>query len=440
MRVLLTTLVVTLCWLWGLSLWWRPAQSLIELSRPDWAMRYEKSYSPAGAVYSLSGAMQEFLRTTKPYRPLALYIREAMAERVVTGRLDDFPELAPLGEAQAPTTLRQYLDGASPRASHLDGEHGYLQLVQNSGRVILSYTRLGPNELAGREIPSRLRYPERNRALALAGLALALTVLAGTAVAGDRRLARSTAGRGSRASVVVACVGAGLAALPFYYGWVNESPPFVFVGGFIFLCGLIGLAMFGWLTVKVGHLLDGTETVVHWRYGADEWRRYVEWAYTEERQEKRQLLMLIGVISLVVGGGFWLLVRDEGGAIVFGVLVAILLLLAILVELVPRLVRRRDRHGDGEVLVGRSVLYLNGSVHCWTLPGSRLEGITFSERPLPHLKIRYSYLMMAGRSLYFFRNHVAATLPVPAGRGDEATRLVELLQAQVGRSPLKPER
>ena len=159
-----------------------------------------------------------------------------------------------------------------------------------------------------------------------------------------------------------------------------------------------------------------------------EWQHYVEWAYSEDRQEKRKVLVFIAGIVLLVGGGFWLLVRDEGGAIAFAVLFAVVLLVALVSEVLPRLARRRDRRGAGEVAVGEAVAYINGSVHCWTLPGSRLEGVEYVERPFPVVKIHYSYLMMAGRSLYFFRNFVTAVIPVPRGGKDEADLLVGILQ------------
>jgi hypothetical protein len=223
------------------------------------------------------------------------------------------------------------------------------------------------------------------------------------------------------------CVGVGLVVMPFYYGWYNDFPPFVFVGGFIIVCGLIGFTMFGWLAVVVGRLLSGSQVIVHWTYDHTEWQRYVAWAYGEDVREKRQLFLLVAGITLLIGGAFWLLMRDRAAALVFCFLVSLLLFIWLLITVLPWLTRRRDQRQPGEIVAGKNVIYHNGSVHCWTFPGSRLEGVVRVEQPFPMVQIRYSYLMMAGRTLYFFRNHVTVSLPVPAGCEEEAARLVEAL-------------
>ena len=77
-------------------------------------------------------------------------------------------------------------------------------------------------------------------------------------------------------------------------------------------------------------------------------------------------------------------------------------------------------------------IYLDGSVHSWNSLGTRLDSVAFQASPLPHLRFVYSYLMVAGRSLYFFRNYVTVRVPVPAGREAEGRAVVRLLTGGAG--------
>ena len=149
-----------------------------------------------------------------------------------------------------------------------------------------------------------------------------------------------------------------------------------------------------------------------WTYDPEEWKRFVAWEFTEETSEKRGLLMLVSAIILVVGGGFWLVMRDAAAAWVFVFLIGLAALLWAVAWIVPRLTRRRNLKALGEVYIGRSGIYMNGAVHTWNLPGSRFESAAFIEKPFPLLVFVYSYLMVAGRALYV----------LPAGRSGEGPR------------------
>jgi len=77
------------------------------------------------------------------------------------------------------------------------------------------------------------------------------------------------------------------------------------------------------------------------------------------------------------------------------------------------------------VFLGSSGKYINGAVHTWNLIGSRFESASKIEKPLPMLEIVYSYLMVAGRSLYFFRQYATVRVPIPEGKAAEATAIVK---------------
>jgi hypothetical protein len=49
------------------------------------------------------------------------------------------------------------------------------------------------------------------------------------------------------------------------------------------------------------------------------------------------------------------------------------------------------------------------------------------KKPMPHILLVYSYMMMAGRSLYFFRNYVEVRIPVPRGQEEAGAAVVKAL-------------
>jgi hypothetical protein len=126
--------------------------------------------------------------------------------------------------------------------------------------------------------------------------------------------------------------------------------------------------------------------------------------------------------------------RDDAAAWVFLVLLGLIVLLWMVAVLVPKLTYRRNIKGSGEVYLGSSGIHLNGSVHTWRLLGSRFESAQYRADPFPLLAVLYSYLMVAGRSLYFFRQYFAVSVPVPAGKEDDAKNIAKILPARQGKA------
>ena len=230
----------------------------------------------------------------------------------------------------------------------------------------------------------------------------------------------SSAGAGCKVFTSILVGGIALVVLPFLYFGGEDGMPALFIGFFVVIAGIIGMAMFGFQASSVSKMMRGKGLFAHWTYDPEEWRRYTELAFRADQSGKRGLLVLVSLIILVVGGGFWLMVRDEAAAWVFLFLLGLIALLWLIVLLVPRLAYRRNLKGPGDVYIGTSGIYLNGSVHSWNLPGSRFESVKYVAEPMPALVFVYSYLMSAGRSMFLFRQHAAVPVPVPKGRESEA--------------------
>jgi hypothetical protein len=225
------------------------------------------------------------------------------------------------------------------------------------------------------------------------------------------------------------CGGTALIILPFPYRLGHATLPCVLLGSFIAICGFIGLAMSGSQAIMVSNMLRGKKVLTRWICASDEWQRFTTWAYATEKVQKHILLWVLTTVLLSAGIGFWLLMRDETALLVLLFLSGIVAF-AWLIALMHRwLSCRWDSRHPGEVVIGPSGLYLNGSVHSWSLPGSRLESVQFAALPFPMLEITYSYLMKAGHLFYLFRHRTTVHIPVPKDRQKNAATLAETLMS-----------
>ena len=430
MTFLLRTFITSVTLLLGLLLWWRPAPMLIEIRPIDWAKEYEAAHTPAEQMSGVMGHYREIIRSSKAHVALTEFIARETEGQFILGSSDEWRNwysnlaLPSLAEQQE----RFYCSADIPPFDGLDQERGYVE-IHSDGRVdFLFFSKIPARYFVDLKIPSALRYPFRSEAAGVLLAAVALILFQRFRRGPTDLAANSSAGKGCKVFVVVLTTGFALFILPFFYQDFDSNIPLFFVGFFVLIAGFIGLGMFGWQLQILRQIIAGKDLLVHWQYDLEEWRRFVEWEFKEEREEKRGLWVFISAIVVLVGGGFWLIMRDRAAAWVFLFLLSLIPLLWMVAVLAPKLTYRRNMKGPGEVYIGAAGMYVNGSVHTWRLPGSRFESAEFLTQPFPLLAVVYSYLMIAGRSLYVFRQYAEVRAPVPAGKEEEARSIAESLQ------------
>ena len=431
MRFLVRPLLTTCTLLFGLMLYWRPTPLLLEMVPVDWAAAYEKDHTPPDHLWGAMEMAKELFRSWASPVPLTEFIDQQTRDQRVrvdnevwlNWYADNFP-----GDSTAHKNTAYFRPMDSP-LSQLTQEQGYLELRDKSTVSHLHFRILHPTELVGRNIPNDLRYPFRNQAIAVLIVALSLLVLNRFYRGEPDLIELSSAGLGCKVGSAILTTGGAAVALPFFYGYSGsgafEEAPFIAIGGFVSLIGVITLLMFG-LQISILHkIVSGRDLLAHWTFDSQEWRRYAEWEFGEEKSEKKGLVILISVITLGIGLIFWVIAQNEAAAWTLLLLAVLLLLLWLIAWLLPKLKYRRNLKQTGEVYIGTSGIYINGSVHTWNFLGSRIESVDYLSKPFPLLIFVYSYLMVAGRSLYFFRQSVAVRTPVPLGKEAEAQRIAE---------------
>jgi len=317
------------------------------------------------------------------------------------------------------------------------GETVYLRTEHNPNRL-LEVVHVPPGVREGEVTTSRFyksrwtlpvafAFPLRTYAgwlLALAALALvagpALRLLAARPT-GPASFANPRRTSGRYAFVVL--VGAALlcfAPAGLELDGMDGGYALIVLSGLVALTALITFVMLGRSAGRLDRLFSGEGLLARWTYAPDEWRRFVALEYDLSSGEKRSLFRLVFVISLVVGVGFVVLMRDEASLIVFGVLMGLMGVLRVLVEILPRTRHRRLLERPGEVFIGRAGVFFSGEFHDFALGDGRLEAAeVLEEQGMLLVAFTYSFRARHGRQT------VVARVPVPMGLEGEAREVAQ---------------
>lgn len=200
-----------------------------------------------------------------------------------------------------------------------------------------------------------------------------------------------------------------------------------FDGGFAISTISLVIAITAAITVVIFHrmanavdrVLRGEDLLAHWEYSPEEWRRYTEKEYAEDRAAKKGLFILIAIISVIVGTGFVIFVPDSL-AITAIMIASLIILIGAVAFISARYEHYRNVKSHGEAFITRTSVYLNRRIHLWKGIGTRFEGAELraaGRRPAV-LAIEYSAFARHGRNYYTIR------IPVPVGQEETAKHVL----------------
>jgi hypothetical protein len=381
--------------------WWYPEPVLLRGELVRWGKLYEDRNTPPGRMSGAMGLGKAFVQSVSEPLPLTEFIAAKTRGRTVTvtgpAWAQAFGELEQ-GLAAGRRPVRFDRPDLRP-FDELPGPSGYAEFRDAGGIRHMDYRRIPAREYETSDVPDEAAFPLRRHWpwLLGAGLtALAFGLFAGRA--GDV-VASSSAGRGVRWSAVCGVMFGALVLWPFVFDTVGSGASYasIVIGGLFLFGALVGMWLFGRQAGLLRDMVEGGRYLAHFTFEPEEWKAFARWEYGEETAQKRGVWLLIFGISVVVGAG-----RMIG--------------------------KRVEACRPGEVYVGERCVYVNGTVHSWGTLGSRLDSVKRERKPLPHIRLVYSYIMVAGRSLYFFRNYVTVRIPVPSSQADGGDMIVKALE------------
>lgn len=170
-------------------------------------------------------------------------------------------------------------------------------------------------------------------------------------------------------------------------------------------------------------LINSFQPLAYWRYTNEEWL-----AYLEENEKEMWLVnkaTLRWAVSITVVVGIFLMAVYQD-VLMLSIILGIIAMLAIAAFVAPKMRKQLLQNNVHEACIGEHAVYIGGSFQLWNQLGARLTAVAIYEESTPAmLHIFFEYPTLQG-----FQEEIIR-VPVPAGKKDEANRVVEQLRQQI---------
>jgi len=190
-----------------------------------------------------------------------------------------------------------------------------------------------------------------------------------------------------------------------------------FVCIFLAIIGIIVIVIYSGRARLLNRILSGENILAHWTYSSEEWMKYTEKEYKEEKQSKKGLAIVISVIALLMGIVFFL-ADNENGIWVLAVMLALIAVIAFTAWFTSWYNHRQNQKYLGETYITEDAVYINRQLHTWRGLGARLDSVDLNQGESPLLlKFVYSAPTRTGMQEY------TARIPVPKGQEAAAEKI-----------------
>lgn len=189
----------------------------------------------------------------------------------------------------------------------------------------------------------------------------------------------------------------------------------IFAAGFMVIMSIIIALIYRSRAKQLDKILNGEGRIVVWKYAPDEWQRFVENDYKEEKQAKKFLFFLISGISVVVGIILWIAIKD---ILVFFFALLIIPIVALPAFIVPRARFSKLMNSEPKALIAQKGTIVGRMFHLWVKMGARLDEVSIDAEEEPAMLVfQYSIPTRNGRQTE------TARIPVPHGKRNEAEQI-----------------
>lgn len=198
--------------------------------------------------------------------------------------------------------------------------------------------------------------------------------------------------------------------------------------GLLFLIsGIVTAAVYGALELKFRRLISGQGVLLDWTLPPE----------LQEEQARRLAADIVAnnkaVLAIMVG--FCLLfaiilpfgVKDGDGPLMAGICLGLAAFLSVTCLVITFCRVRKAKRGQPRILLSADAAYVNGELHCWTFPGTSLDGAEiheaekFGRTRRPAIVIRYTETTRAGPNTH------SVVIPIPDGKRNEAEAAIQAI-------------
>jgi hypothetical protein len=190
----------------------------------------------------------------------------------------------------------------------------------------------------------------------------------------------------------------------------------------LLITAIIVAVVYGGRASRLKSILSGEGLIVHWTYTRDEWQKYAEIEYQNEKAGKKLLFFIVSGCALVVG--IIALFISEVGIEVLAVMLFIILMMGFLTWFTTRYNYWQNRHSQGETYIAKNGIYINKQLHLWNHLAARLGSVTYVEEP-EHLLV-FSFFAPTRTGI----EERQARVPVPKGQEEKAREVLTRFQVK----------
>jgi len=189
-----------------------------------------------------------------------------------------------------------------------------------------------------------------------------------------------------------------------------------FVSGFMVIISFVVILVYHSRANQLNQILSGEGRIAVWHYSAEEWMRFVEKDFEEEKRLKRNLFFLVAAIAILIG---LILALAVGDLIFIPIVLGIIGVVAIPAFLAPRFRYRKLRNSPAWVLIAENGVMVGKVFHLWVKLGASLDKVALNDQSYPQL-IEFTYSMPSRHG----RQEGVARVPVPYGKTEEAENVL----------------
>lgn len=201
-----------------------------------------------------------------------------------------------------------------------------------------------------------------------------------------------------------------------------------FTSFFLMLCGFAVALLFFTRARAMDDILNGKNLLAHWVYPEDETRKSIDREFIDYKEANRALLFIVGGF-LVIAMVLMIIFGGEAGVATAGVLFVVLIIIAIVSVVAPRLERKRALTAPQDAYITDTGIIYEGGVFPFRSFLMIMDGVSYEKETKKHPPLLvFSFIQLVG--LYILRPY-AVSIPVPRGEEEKARGIARKLGGTV---------
>jgi hypothetical protein len=189
--------------------------------------------------------------------------------------------------------------------------------------------------------------------------------------------------------------------------------------GFLMMVSIVTAAVYGALAKEQDRILSGRAILAHWSYTQKEWNAFQKDEHVRVGEDKKYLFYIIAGWAIFFGILFPILDPEAGWYVTYTMLGLIVLIWVVMKISIYR--GRKALETPSDVYISRFGVYFAGVMFSWRMTATKLTNVKYvKDKDCDFIGFEY----LSGRSSGIIR------VPVPAGKINEAKKIVEALEKE----------